>query len=145
MMTLRGLSFLFCLVAATAALAHQGVQNTAVKAWMDSMEVTADNTKVLGRMAKGVEPFDAEAARRAAAQIAREAERTPELFAARAEDPLSEASPDIWVNFDDFTAKSQALVVAAEGALTVSARDDLRPALAAIGAACKACHGEYRE
>jgi cytochrome c556 len=36
-------------------------------------------------------------------------------------------------------------VVAAENALSIDAEADLGPALAGIGAACKACHGDYRE
>lgn len=133
------------ILSAGAALAHQGVQNPAVKARMDAMSAIADNTRILGEMAKGARPFDATDARAAAAAIADHAGQTPDLFAAPEQDPKSEALPAIWTDFDDFTALSAALQVAAEKATGITTPEDLRPALAAIGGACKACHERYRE
>lgn len=131
---------------ASAAFAHQGVQNAAVKARMDSMSAISQGLKVLGAMAKGEAAFDATTARAAAADIARHAAETPALFAAPETDPKSEALPVIWDQFDDFTAQSQALESIARGLSTsLSAPQDLGPALAALGASCKSCHEAYRE
>lgn len=131
---------------AGAALAHTGVQNAAVLARMDAMKGIGEATKVLGQMAKGGVPFDADAARAAAARIAVHAAETPALFEARETDPKSEALPAIWDSFDDFTAKSIALETLAAGlATSIATPQDLTAGMAALGASCKACHSEYRQ
>ncbi|PWL34862.1 cytochrome c [Marivita sp. XM-24bin2] len=131
---------------ATFAAAHTGVKNPAVMARMDGMKATQDGVKVPGAMVKGERSFDAEAARAAAAQIAAEAARTPDLFEAQETDPNSEALPTIWENFADFTAKSNNLeTVALALSTSLETEDQLRAGLGQIGAACKACHEVYRE
>lgn len=131
---------------ASAALAHQGVKDPAVMARMEAMSGIGKAMKVLGGMAKGETAFDAAAARRAAATIAVEAGRTPALFRTPADDPKSEARPEIWQRFDDFTAKSRLLEQVASGLSTsISTRNDLQTGVKEIGAACKACHKTYRE
>jgi len=130
---------------ATAVLAHEGVTNPAVLERMEQMVEIAENTEVLGEMAKGERPFEAQVARDAAAAIARHAAETPALFEARETDPNSEALPAIWQEFDRFEALSAELAEAARTAARIETREDLRPALAGIGQACRACHEEYRE
>ena len=132
--------------AATAALAHSGVQNAAVKARMDGMSAIGENLKIIGLMAKGETAFDADAARSAAAEIARHASETPALFEAQEEDPKSEALPSFWENFDDFTTKANAMEKVALGLSTsIQAADDLGLAMDALGGTCKACHSQYRQ
>ena len=133
------------LAGATLALAHEGVTNPAVLERMEQMVEIAENTEVLGEMAKGERPFDAGAARAAARAIARHAAETPALFETRETDPNSEALPAIWAEFDSFAALSGGLREAAQAATRIETPDDLRPALAAIGQACTACHEDYRE
>lgn len=131
---------------ATSAMAHKGVKNPAVKARMDSMAAIAANTKILGQMAKGVAPFDAAAAQKAAAGIADGAAKTPALFEAQETDPMSEALPAIWTNFPDFAGKAAALEGTARAAsMRIETPEDLRAALGGIGQACKACHADYRK
>ena len=130
----------------TLAVAHTGVSNPAVLARMESMTETQDNTKVLGAMVKGERDFDVMAARAAAAEIARHAKQTPDLFRIKEMDPKTEALPAIWEDFDDFTAKSKSLEdVATSLAASLETEDQLRAGLGQIGAACKACHKSYRE
>lgn len=134
------------MVLATAALAHQGVQNATVKARMDGMSTIGANMKTLGGMAKGQVAFDAGQAQAAAKAVAQEAARIPSLFEAQETDPKSEALPVIWAEFDRFTAIAADLEMAATtaaGALT--GPEDLGPALQAIGSQCSACHKVYRE
>ena len=90
----RNLATLVALVSASAALAHQGVQNASVKARMDEMSEIADNIKVLGTMSKGTIEFDADAARTAAAAIADSAALIPTLFKTKETDAESEAKPE---------------------------------------------------
>lgn len=131
---------------ASAAFAHQGVQNPAVKARMDSMEVIQKNTKLIGTMAKGDRAFDPDLAREAARTIAAQAARMPLLFEVEETDPVSEARPVIWSEFDEFVADAEALEIAASGAAaSIETREDLRTALADIGQTCKSCHEAYRE
>ena len=126
-------------------LAHGDVKNPVVKMRHAAMKAIADNTKVLGEMAKGALPFDAAKAQEAAVAIAAQAAMTPALFEDPSNtDPKSEALPAIWDDFADFTAKSDALVAAAEG-LDTSSLDGVRAGLGQIGGACKACHSKYRE
>lgn len=129
---------------AGAALAHSGVMNPTVMARMDAMQEMAQNTKILGEMAKGKQDFDPALAQRSLARISQLAGETPALFRENATDPKSEALPAIWENFDDFSGKAQGLQEIAAG-LSIAAERDLRPALAELGGACKACHGRYRE
>ncbi len=127
-----------------AALAHSGVKDPKVKAWMANMELIAEQTKLIGDMAKGAAAFDADAAEAALALIAARAEEIPDLFADEADDPKSEARPAIWTQWDDFESEAASLVEIAANA-EVETLDDLRIALRDLGATCKSCHGTYRE
>lgn len=134
------------LLTATAALAHQGVQNPAVKARMDGMTAIAENMKTLGQMAKGATEFDAAVAGSAAAAIAEHAAATPGLFEANETDPKSEARPEIWSNFEDFATKATELETIAVGfSASINEPEDLNAAMRAFGANCKSCHSVYRE
>ena len=134
------------LATATAALAHQGVQNPAVKARMHSMSAIAENLKILGTMARGTAKFDAEAARGAAAAIATHASAVPGLFETNETDPMSEARPAIWTSFEDFSAKASELESIAAGLSdSITTPEDLGPAMGSLGASCKSCHSIYRE
>ncbi|MCE8531792.1 cytochrome c [Ruegeria pomeroyi] len=145
-MPLRPIPLVVALFAASAALAHSGVSNPAVKARMHAMMQIADNTKILGAMAKGEAPFDADEARAAAAAIAAHAASVPTLFMAEEHDPKSEALPAIWQDFDTFGQRSEALTLAAaEAAGTIETEADLKPALARIGGTCKSCHQDFRK
>ncbi|WP_417206710.1 c-type cytochrome [Antarctobacter sp.] len=133
-------------ISAAAALAHGGVKNPDVLKRMDSMKATGEAMKVLGNMAKGMAPFDAEAARAAATEVAEQAALTPVLFDTHATDPKSEAKAVIWQDFEDFTAKAEELEsVALDVSTSLDSAEDLGPALAELGSACKACHSVYRK
>ena len=105
----RTVVFATALMAASAVWAHGGVKNPAVMARMDGMSAIADSMKVLGGMAKGAVAFDAAAANEAAGVIAVEAARIPVLFQVEETDPKSEAKPEIWTNFNDFSDRADAL------------------------------------
>lgn len=128
---------------AGAAYAHGDVHNEAVKQRMAVMSDIAAQMKVLGSMAKGATPFDAAAAAQALHILSDHAARVPHLFQHPEMDPKSEAHPAIWENWDDFTAKADLLQVAADKAM-VETPADLAQTVAGLGAACKACHADYR-
>ncbi len=131
---------------ASPAAAHDGVMDKTVLARMDGMKAMGAQAKQLGQMAKGETGFDAAAAEAALQDLAAEAARVPDLFAAEVIVHGSEARPVIWQDYGDFTAKAEDLEAVATGLEgTVRAQEDLGPALAEIGGTCKACHSVYRE
>jgi cytochrome c556 len=94
-------------------------------------------------MAGGKIPFDATAAAAAKAALAAAAAEIPAKFEPQATDPVTEAKAEIWTNWDDFVAKSEALLKAAEAVDTTSA-ETIGAGMGAIGGACKDCHTTYR-
>lgn len=141
----RTVVFATALMAASAVWAHGGVKNPAVMARMDGMSAIADSMKVLGGMAKGAVAFDAAAANEAAGVIAVEAARIPVLFQVEETDPKSEAKPEIWTNFNDFSDRADALEkVASDLSGSIETPDDLQGAMKALGQNCQSCHGTYR-
>lgn len=127
----------------TVALAHEGVKDPIVAARMDAMSDTGAASKVLGDMARGRADFDADAAAEAKASLIAIAAELPALFEVNATDPKSEAKPEIWENFDDFTAKAAALGAAAE-ALDTTSLETLSAGMRAVGGSCGGCHKPYR-
>jgi cytochrome c556 len=117
--------------------------NPPVKARQEAMDAIAANMKILGDMAKGETAFDAGAAAAAAAAIAAGADAAPALFEPQETDPKSTAKPDIWTNWEDFTAKAKALGDAAR-ALDAATPESLGAGVGAIGGVCGACHKAYR-
>lgn len=128
---------------AGAAYAKDGVTNPVVKERMDLMQTIRANTGVMGDMASGKNAFDAAAAAEARANLAAAAAMIPAKFEAEETDPVDEARPDIWMMFDDFTEKAEALVAAAEAADTTSL-ESLQASIRAIGGSCQSCHESYR-
>ena len=125
-------------------MAHQGVRNPAVKARMDLMAVMAASTKTLGRMAKGEKNFDPALANAALSRLGAAAAETPRLFEAPETDPASEALPEIWLDFDDFTRRSRTLEKVVRAAAPIETPNDLRAALRNLGKTCSSCHKVYR-
>lgn len=126
----------------TAAVAQEA-QNPAVKARMEAMRTIGQNNKLIADMVQGKTAFDAAAAEAAVRVIAQGAKQIPVLFEAEEADPVSEAKPEIWQDWDDFVARSAALENAAQG-VDPSSPDALKAALPALGGSCRACHDAYR-
>ncbi len=139
-----GVAALTCTLFAGVAMAQLGVHKLPVQKRIFAMKDMADDTKVLGRMAKGQQAFDAATAQRAIDEIAAEAGRIPALFKAFETEAGSDARTEIWSNYPDFTARAAALQKTAAGS-TVRSPADLSGALNRIGAACKSCHQQYRK
>ena len=131
---------------ASAALAHTGATGI-VKERMDTMSEIAKNMKALAAMVKS-DKVDADAAREIGSRVAEHANLFPSQFPEGSLSELSEARAEIWADFDDFEAKSEALATAAVN-LAETDPDDLdrsalRQALKAMGQTCKSCHESYR-
>ncbi len=129
---------------ATAAFAHDGVQNEAVHARMTAMETIGANMKILAGMAKGQSAFSTDTANAALVAISDTATTIPALFEAQEDDPKSEAADEIWTNWEDFVAKAVDLETVTSPANGISDMAGLAAAMATLGGTCKACHREYK-
>lgn len=131
--------------AASASLAHQNVQNPAVLARMDNMTAMGRQVEILGNMARGLAPFDADSANAALDRLSGQANAIVDLFEAPESDPQSEARATIWDNFANFSGRATGLeLLAAELSGTIRDRATLADALRRVGAACSGCHEDYR-
>ena len=130
-------------LAATAVLAHTDVKDPQVKARMDGMKTMAGDLKTLGQMAKGVVAFDETAANAALASLQAETDRIPMLFAPQASDPKSEAKLAIWTDRVGFSQRTAEMATALD-ATGVSSSEARGASMRNIGAACSACHEDYR-
>ncbi|MFL2794677.1 MAG: c-type cytochrome [Paracoccaceae bacterium] len=140
------LIILVSLTISSVAFAHSGVKDKNVKERMMVMKEMAGNTKIIGQMLKGKTSFDANQVKLALERISALSLETPKVFTINATDPKSEAMPNIWDEFDEFTKLSKDLAeTSIVLANSVSTIEDLRPALKKVSSGCKACHSRYRE
>jgi cytochrome c556 len=130
-------------LAAGAAYAQDPTDPNAI-ARSELMKMVGMNTGVLGKMAGGETPYDAAAAEAAKAALVEAAAKIETAFAEQgAADPVSEAKPEIWTNWDDFLMKAKAMGDAA-GAVDVSSAETIGAGMGAIGGTCKDCHTSFR-
>jgi cytochrome c556 len=142
---LAHLTVLATLLFVPLALAHEGATGV-VKERMDLMDVQKDAMKVIGLMAKGERPFDAAEAAKAASEIETTAKQIPELFPEGTTGHPSEAKPEIWTKWDEFTSDADALAVAAQDLVTALEGNapDWKAKFKGVIDACKACHKTFR-
>jgi len=143
MKTLTRISALSLVLLALPAFAKDGVTNPVVKTRMDNMQVIRGSMATLGDMASGKVTFDADRATEAKTAMAAAAAQIVPTFQAPETDPVAEAAPAIWETFDDFSAKAEGLVTAAE-ALDTASLEGLKAGIGPVGASCKSCHEGYR-
>ena len=140
------LIILISLTISSVAFAHSGVKDKNVKERMMVMKEMAGNTKIIGQMLKGKTSFDSNQVKLALERLSALSLETPKVFTINATDPKSEATPNIWDEFDEFTKLSKDLAeTSIVLANSVENPEDLRPALKRISSGCKACHSRYRE
>jgi cytochrome c556 len=139
----------FALLAALAfvplALAHEGATGV-VKERMDLMKRQKDDMKIIGLMAKGKTKFNPAKAAEAARDIETTAAKIHELFPEGTDGGHSEAKPEIWRKWDEFTGDADSLRTQAEAlaaALDANA-PDWKTDFQAVIDACKTCHKSFR-
>ena len=127
------------------ALAHKGATGV-VKERMDLMDTQKDAMKILGLMAKGKTPFDSAKAAAAAKDIETTAAKIHELFPEGSSGGHSEAKPEVWTKWDEFTGDAEALQAAAKTLATVldAGSPDWKADFQKVTDACKTCHKTFR-
>lgn len=136
-----GLGASLALMAGLACAAE--VSNPEVKARIALMQAFKGQMKVLSEAAEGKAPFDAAALAAAIAGLQDGVKRIGPAFRAQADDPASEALPEIWANPAEFRQKTNRLGKAV-GALDAGSPGALGDTLAPVMAACKDCHGRFK-
>jgi cytochrome c556 len=131
-------------VMGTATFAVAYAQNPDVQKRQETMGIIGSNMKKLTQMSRGQISFDAGEAQAAFAKISEKAGEVPVVFEAEADDPESDAAPEIWFMWDEFTAKAEALKAAADAGAGVDSPDALNAALGNLGGACKSCHSQFK-
>lgn len=131
---------------ALPAAAQQVKPEDQVKQRRSAYAVIGYNFGSLGAMAQDKKPYNKEEATRNAALVAALADY-PRQFFGDGTDKVGDtkAKPEIWQKRADFDAKMDKMITAAK-ALPQAAGDPaaLKKAVADAGAACKACHDDYR-
>lgn len=132
------------LLIAGAAYAQEEPTDPNAIARSEVMKAIGANVGVLGGMASGKEAYDAAKAEAAKAALVEAAQRIETAYAEPgAADPVSEAKPEIWTNWEDFLVKAGALEDAAM-AIDVASVETIGAGMGPIGGTCRDCHTTYR-
>ena len=116
-----------------------------VKQRQAGYRVLGYNFGSLAAMAQGKKPYNREEAARNASLAAAIADYPRMFFGEGSDKGETRAKPEIWQKRADFDAKMDKMIAAVK-ALPQAAGDEaaLKKAVADAGAACKACHDDYR-
>ena len=126
------------------AVAQQMKVEDQVKYRRAAYNVIALNFGSLAAMAQDKKPFNKDEAARNADIVSMLA-TTPKGFFGPGTDKDTKAKPEIWTNRADFDAKMDKFVqVARTLPQNVDDQAAVKKAVADTGAACKACHDDYR-
>ncbi|SOC05355.1 c-type cytochrome [Rhodobacter maris] len=125
-----------------AALAEE-VKDPDVKARIALMQDFKTQMKVLGEAGSGKVPFDAARVAAAIDALTAGAGEIAPRFRPQADDPASEALPEIWAAPSEFRQKTNRMI-RATGALDGESAGALAKTLDPVQAACKDCHGRFK-
>lgn len=136
-------AFIAAALVGPMALAAEEAKDPDVKARIALMQALKAETGTLADMVSGKAPFDAVRAEAAIEVLRADADRVEPVFKPRADDPASEALPDIWNAPSEFRQKTNRLVKATME-LDGGSLGALGDSLNTLGAACKDCHGRFK-
>lgn len=147
-MRLAALPLSLILLAASASASAQAKPEDVIRYRKSAYTLLLWNWMPMNAMVRDRVPFDA-------AEFARRAERvaalTPQLLEGFPEGSGSgaptEAKPEIWTDFADFTSKMKDLERESAALATIAKGGDeakMREQFAKVGGACKACHDKYK-
>lgn len=143
----------FAIIVATA-IAGSGIASAQdaraaqqVKLRQSAYTVLGAQMGLMGAMASGKAPYDANTFRVAAERASAMANYVPELFPAGSITPNSKAKAELWQQSADFQRLMRDMQSKATTLANVARGGDLeaiKPAFGAVGASCKACHDKYK-
>lgn len=147
-LTIVLLAMLFAALGSSPALlfAHSGATGF-VKERMAVMKTMGKSMKSMSRMARGKIPMDFAKIETGAGAIARHGGKIPALFPEGSGRDVSEASPKIWDDPDDFKLSADGLVAAArtlESAANANDAAAVKISFRALGKTCGRCHKQFR-
>lgn len=137
-----------CLFAAAGAMAHESATGM-IKQRMDFMKGVATTTKSLAGFVSGTQPYDAGQVQVLANELAAFGGKTlTDQFPDGSLEAPTEASPEIWSDWQRFSQLAEELTGAAQ-AIALAAEiqdspDQLKPLFVRVGETCKSCHQEFR-
>lgn len=106
------------------------------------------NFSPLGEMVRGKRDWDAKDFRRRAERVAWLAQQLEEGYPSGSDHgAITDAKPEIWSNWADFSSKLVDLRRASKSLAEISAKGDrsaMEAGFAKLGGTCKACHDEYK-
>jgi len=130
----------------TAVYAHTGATGV-VKQRMTAMKDMADGTEALASMVTGKKPFDAANVKDVAARLKQHSEEIPKLFPKGSNKHPSEATSNIWTDWETFKGQAAELTKLA-GELDAAApqgKGAVTAVFAKIGKICSGCHEDFRK
>lgn len=133
----------------SSGIAQAGDVERALDYRQGAMNVFSWNMKAMGDMMKGKSAYDGAVFASHANDLAKAT--SLDLLTGFPEDSDSgetDARPDIWLNFEDFTEKLEAMRAAAQDLSKVAMSGDkaaMGEALGKTGKTCKACHDDYKD
>ena len=142
--------FIVSIVLSLNASAHGGASGI-VKQRMDAMTEIKDASKAIREMARAERAMDFEQAQKLARSVIDHAANMTSLFPdtkASRHGAKTEALPEIWQQWDKFSASADELEQAATKALQAAQaedRDSLNGAIRDMGRTCKSCHKQFRK
>jgi cytochrome c556 len=130
-----------------SAAAQFAKPEDAVKYRKAAFQVTAAHFGRMGAMASGKAPFDAKIAAENAEIVANMVKLPWHAFGEGTETAETKAKPEVWkqnAKFKEAADKLQAESVKLLAAAKTGKEDAFKTAFAATGAACKACHDDFK-
>ena len=144
---LSAIVFFIILCLTGLAFAHSGATGI-VQERMQSMKDIGKHMKTIGEMIKGKTNYDAEIVHESALIISRHAAQIAPLFPANSTIAPSEASPEIWKDWNDFVTIADMLKLEAlelsQIAKGVSNSEDIKDLFGKAAKTCTGCHKKYR-
>lgn len=139
------------LAAGSVYAKDKGPHDKAIKARQALMQIYGFNNGILGAMAKGKMPYDAEMASDAAANLLsavsmRQGALWPQGSDSKSKGRKNRASAKIWTTYPKIAEAGKAMNEAATKMNDVAGNglDALKGAMGDVGQACKGCHTDFR-
>jgi cytochrome c556 len=141
-------TFGFCLVLGFSLLEAQEDDQPFVEYRQNLMSGQGASMAAIGDILKYKLPYSTNHIAIYAKNISEYTTLIPDAFKKPITAGATDAKPEIWQNWDDFTAKAKAVEEASAKLSAVAATGDMKaimPAVKALGDSCKACHNSYRK